>query len=54
MGSSNPSPLFFDNGTVLMMGRGKDAGKLPNGTTTTGHNIWLCKDQENTRAAAGG
>jgi hypothetical protein len=40
-GSSNPSPLFFDNGTVLMMGRGKDAGKGPNNETTTGHNIWL-------------
>lgn len=40
-GSSNPSPLFFPNGTVLMMGRGKDAGRGPNNETTTGHNIWL-------------
>ena len=28
-------------GTVLMMGRGKDAGRGKQNETTTGHNIWL-------------
>lgn len=40
-GSSNPAPYVFPNGTVLMMGRGKDARHLPNGTVIRGHNIFL-------------
>ena len=38
-GVSNPSPYVFPNGTVLMLGRGKDARTLPNGTRIIGHNI---------------
>ena len=30
-GNSNPAPYIFPNGTVLMLGRGKDAIH-PNGT----------------------
>ena len=40
-GVSNPSPYVFPNGTVLMLGRGKDARILPNGTRIIGHNIWM-------------
>jgi hypothetical protein len=31
-GDSNPAPLIFPNGTVLLMGRGPDAKRFPNNT----------------------
>ena len=40
-GTSNPSPYIFPNGTVLMLGRGRDAYTAPNGTRILGHNMWL-------------
>eukprot|EP00041_Stephanoeca_diplocostata_P028645 m.825352 g.825352 ORF g.825352 m.825352 type:complete len:393 (-) comp23406_c0_seq47:2227-3405(-) len=40
VGSSNPAPLIFPNGTVLMMGRSKDATRV-NGTVHVNHNIFL-------------
>lgn len=40
-GVSNPSPYIFPNGTVLLIGRGKDGTTYPNGTRILGHNIWL-------------
>ena len=38
---SNPAPYVFPNGTVLMLGRSKDAERLRNGTVVKDHNIWL-------------
>ena len=40
IGTSNPAPYMFPNGTVLMLGRGKDANMV-NGTREIYHNIWL-------------
>jgi len=40
IGSSNPAPLIFPNGTVLMLGRTKDV-RIINGTRVVGHNIFL-------------
>ena len=40
-GTSNPSPYIFPNGTVLLIGRGKDATRYPNGTVERHHNIFL-------------
>ena len=39
-GISNPAPLVLPNGTVLLIGRGKDAQTI-NGTRVLGRNIWL-------------
>eukprot|EP00565_Helicotheca_tamesis_P001055 CAMPEP_0185740950 /NCGR_PEP_ID=MMETSP1171-20130828/38694_1 /TAXON_ID=374046 /ORGANISM="Helicotheca tamensis, Strain CCMP826" /LENGTH=661 /DNA_ID=CAMNT_0028412883 /DNA_START=27 /DNA_END=2015 /DNA_ORIENTATION=- len=39
-GSSNPAPYVFSNGTVIMIGRGKDA-EIINGRGVGLHNIWL-------------
>lgn len=39
-GSSNPAPHVFANGTVVMLGRGKDMD-FPNGTRVVEHNIFL-------------
>eukprot|EP01048_Picozoa_sp_COSAG05_P022766 COSAG05_NODE_4677_length_1414_cov_1.565779_1_plen_398_part_00 len=40
-GLSNPAPYIFPNGSVLLLGRGKDTRLLENGTRVIGHNIWL-------------
>jgi len=40
-GTSNPAPYVFPNGTVLMIGRGKDAHRFPNGTVEAYHNIFM-------------
>lgn len=39
-GSSNPAPFIFPNGTVLMLGRGKDAGSGA-ASARANHNIFL-------------
>ena len=39
-GSSNPAPHIFPNGTVLLLGRGKDVEHV-NGTKVVEHNIFL-------------
>ena len=40
-GISNPAPFIFPNGTVLMIGRGKDSVRTPGMPVVTGHNLWL-------------
>eukprot|EP00040_Diaphanoeca_grandis_P016462 m.84913 g.84913 ORF g.84913 m.84913 type:complete len:397 (-) comp25820_c0_seq1:112-1302(-) len=41
-GSSNPAPWIFANGTVLMLGRSKDAGVQSSSSGRhADHNIWL-------------
>eukprot|EP00040_Diaphanoeca_grandis_P018086 m.95065 g.95065 ORF g.95065 m.95065 type:complete len:403 (-) comp26784_c0_seq1:99-1307(-) len=40
-GTSNPAPIIFPNGTVLLIARGKDATTYPNGTIDRLHNIFL-------------
>lgn len=44
-GTSNPAPYVFPNGTTLMVARGKDAGRFPNGTRQVYHNIFLYRAQ---------
>lgn len=41
-GESNPAPLLLENGTVLLLTRGKDA-YVKNATNSKLHNIWLWK-----------
>lgn len=40
-GTSNPAPYIFPNGTVLMLGRGRDSDRFRNGTAVINHNIFL-------------
>lgn len=41
-GNHNPAPLVFSNGTVLMLGRGKDAGAAVSAShRQINHNVWL-------------
>ena len=40
-GASNPAPIVFPNGSVLMLGRSKDVVRTPGEPTVFGHNLWI-------------